>query len=454
VSDRYDLVVVGAGPGGYVGAIRAAQLGLRTAVVERAEIGGRCLNEACIPAKAVLGAADALDAVRAAPAFGIMGAEARVDFAAVQARRAEVVSTLTRGVAGLLGKRAIELVPGEARVCPGGVAVDGRVLEAGAVVLASGSRRRGLAGVDFGGRVIGTEEAWRLSELPATLAVIGAGPSGVEVASAYARLGAAVTLVEALDQVLPGEDADAARALARGLKGQGVEVLTGARVENVSSSADEVGFDAAGRELTVDWLVIAVGRVPDTEALGLSEAGVATDAQGLVQVDEEQRTSVAGVFAVGDLVAGPALAHKASDEAVVAVEAAAGEATQPVDRDFIPRVTFATPAVASVGLSEAQARARGIDPLIGRVPYGAVGAGTLLGERSGLVKLVADPHTRELLGAHIVGARAPELVQEIVAARTFQAGVSDLARVVHGHPTLSEAVLEAARAADGWLIHG
>jgi dihydrolipoamide dehydrogenase len=454
VSDRFDVVVVGSGPGGYVGAIRAAQLGLRTAVVERAAVGGRCLNDACIPAKTVLRAADALDEVRNAGTFGIETTATRVDFAAVQARREEVGRTLSAGVAALLRKHGVELVAGEARLVAGGVAVDAETLESPAVVLATGSRRRALPGLEFGGRVIGTEEAWRLEELPASLAVIGAGPSGVEIASAYARLGSAVVLVEALDQPLPGEDRDVARALARGLRDQGVELLTGARVDDVTRADDAVRFTVGGEARSVDWLVVAVGREPDVDALGLDDADLARDELGLLAVDDDQRTTLPGVFAVGDLVAGPALAHKASEEAVVAVEAIAGEPTTPVDRAFVPRVTFATPAVASVGLTEEQARTAGHDVLVGKVPYGAVGAGTVLGVRGGAVKLVADRDTRELLGAHIVGPKAPELLQELVTARALHGGVGDIARVIHGHPTLSEAVLEAARAADGWLIHG
>ncbi len=454
MSSAYDCVVVGAGPGGYVGAIRAAQLGQRVAIVERANVGGRCLNEACIPAKAVLRAADVLDEVRAAATFGIEAGEPRVDFAGVSARRDEVVRTLTGGVAGLLRKHGIDVIAGEARLRPGGVEVNGRALDAAAVILATGSRRRALPDVPFGGRVIGTEEAWQLDTLPEALAVVGAGPSGVEIASAYARLGSAVTLVEGLDQVLPGEDRDVARVLARGLERQDIELLVGAPLDEVVADADGVTLAVGDVSRTVDLLVVAVGRAPDVDALGLDAAGVALDERGLIAVDEEQRTSAPGVFAIGDLVAGPALAHKASEEAVVAVEAAAGEPVTPVDRDFVPRVTFATPAVASVGLTEAQARDGGREPLVGKVPYGAVGAGTVLGDRTGLVKVIADGETRELLGAHIVGAKAPELLQELVTARAMHAGVGDLARVIHGHPTLSEAVLEAARAADGWLIHG
>jgi dihydrolipoamide dehydrogenase len=456
VSDAFDCIVIGAGPGGYVGALRARQLGLRTAVIERDRLGGRCLNQACIPAKAVLRAADLLDEARMAPEHGILtgGEDVGVDFGVVAARRGKVIERLTGGVSGLLSRHGVEVVTGEAILVPGGARVGERILTASATIVATGSRPRGLPGVDFGGRVIGTEEAWAFTELPDSIAVVGAGPSGVELASAYARLGSEVTLVEAADQILPGEDADVIRPLTRALHEQGVELLTGAGIEAVEEGERGVDFAVGSKHCTVDWLVLATGRVPDVASLGLDELGVRRDAQDLIEVDDEQRTSVSGVFAIGDIVGGPALAHKSSEEAIVAVEASAGRATVAVERDLIPRVTFAAPAVASVGLTEAAARGAGHDVLVGKVPFAAVGAGTLLGDRGGLVKIVATAADGEILGAHVVGPRAPELLQQIVDAQALQAGVGDLARIVHSHPTLCEAVGEAARAAEGWLIHG
>jgi len=436
VSTDFDCVVIGAGPGGYVGALRARQLGMRTAVVERAQLGGRCLNQA--------------------PQHGILtgGEDVGVDFAAVAARRDKVVERLTGGVAGLLSRHGVEVLGGEARLVPGGVQVGDRTVNAGATIVATGSRPRDLPGVVRGGRVIGTEEAWAFVELPDSIAVVGAGPSGVELASAYARLGSEVTLIEVADQVLPGEDADVVRPLERALKTQGVGLLTGAGIEAVEAGESSVGFTVAGTRHAADWLVLATGREPDVDSLGLDRLGVRRDAGGLLEVDDQQRTAVEGVFAVGDLVAGPALAHKSSEEAIVAVEAAAGEVTLPVQRELIPRVTFAAPALAGVGLSEAAAREAGHEVAIGKVPFAAVGAGTLLDDRSGLVKIVAEAGSGQILGAHVVGARAPELLQQIVDTQALQGGVGDLARIVHSHPTLSEAIGEAARAAEGWLIHG
>jgi dihydrolipoamide dehydrogenase len=451
----FDCVVVGSGPGGYVAAIRAAQLGMKTAVVEKDLVGGRCLNYACIPAKAVLRVADVLSEIREAGEFGITVSEPEVDYAAVSARRQKVISTLTGGVAGLLKKNKVQLIEGAARLTgPGAVTVNGQEITAKTIVLATGSVKRPIPGAQFGGRVIGTEEAWALDELPATMAVVGAGASGSEIASAYARLGVKVLLFEALDRVLPTEDADISKLAERGLKRQGMTIHTGTLVTDIVSGDDSVTFTYGEETGEADWLVIAAGRGPDVEGLGLEAAGVKLDENGLIHVNGALRTSVAGVYAIGDLVRGPALAHKASDEGVIAVEDAAGLSTHPIECIDIPRATFCTPNVASFGLTEAQARDQGYDVVIGKVPYGAVGAGTVYGDRTGLVKIVGEKRYGELLGGHIVGAKATELIQELVNARALEGGYPEVARLVHGHPTMSEAVMEAARAADGWLIHG
>ena len=455
----YDCIVIGSGPGGYVAAIRAAQLGMRTAVVESDRIGGRCLNYACIPAKAVLRVADVLTEIRDAGDFGLTVGAPEVDFAAVGARRGKVVKTLTGGVSGLFKKHAIDVIDGHGSVTDdGNVKVggnfDGTEIAATTVILATGSVPKPLPGTQFGGRVIGTEEAWALSELPATLAVVGAGASGTEIASAYARLGSSVTLYEGLDRVLPTEDADISKLAERGFKKQGITVRTGVFVEEVQSGPDGVTFTVAGDPARADWLVIAAGRAPDTENLGLEDAGIALTDGGLVAVDGALRTSLAGVYAIGDLVPGPALAHKASDEGIIAVEDAAGLETHPIEYIDIPRATFCYPNVGSFGLTEQQARDAGHDVVVGKLQYGAVGAGTVYGDRTGLVKIVGEQTYGELLGGHIVGSRATELIQELVNVRALEGGYAEVARIVHGHPTLSEAVMEAARDAAGWVIHG
>ena len=302
--------------------------------------------------------------------------------------------------------------------------------------------------------MIGTEEAWALPELPKSMAVVGAGASGAEIASAYARLGVEVLLFEMLDRVLPTEDADISKVAERGLKRQGIEIHTSTPVQNVQSSDSSVTFGYGEQSGEANWLVIAAGRGADTEALGLDGAGVKVAPNGLIDVDGAMRTSAPGVYAIGDLVPGPALAHKASDQGVIAVEDVAGMKTDSIEYVDIPRATFCTPNVASFGLTEEQARETGHDVVVGKLQYGAVGAGTVYGDRTGMVKIVGEKKHRELLGGHIVGAKATELIQELVNTRVLKGRYPELARIIHSHPTLSEAVMEAARAADGWLIHG
>jgi dihydrolipoamide dehydrogenase len=455
----YDCIVIGSGPGGYVAAIRAAQLGLKTAVVEKDQVGGRCLNYACIPAKAVLRSADILTEVREANEFGITVGEPTVDFGAINERRKKVIKTLTGGVAGLLKKNGIDVIEGFGAVtAEGNVRVgsnfDGTEIQAGKVIIATGSIKKPIPGVSFGGRVIGTEEAWGLESLPKSITVVGAGASGSEIASAFARLGSDVHLFEGLDRVLPTEDPDISKLVERGLKKQGMKVHTKTFVENVQAGDASVTFTAGGEQFETEWLVIAAGRGPDVEGLGLDEAGVKLDERGLIAVDGALRTSVPNVYAIGDLVAGPALAHKASDEGIIAAEDAAGRETHPLAHIDIPRATFCTPNVGSFGLTEQQARDAGHDVVVGKLQFGAVGAGTVYGDRQGLIKIVGERKYGELLGGHIVGTRATELIQELVNVRALEGGYSEVARIVHGHPTLSEGVMEAARDADGWLIHG
>jgi dihydrolipoamide dehydrogenase len=458
---KYDCIVIGSGPGGYVTAIRAAQLGMKTAVVEKDRIGGRCLNYACIPAKAVLRAAEVWTEIAHGKDFGISVKDASLDMKGVGAHRDKVVKTLTGGVGMLMKKNKIDVIEGHGSVTDdGNVKIggqfDGTEIEAGTVVLATGSVPKPLLGLSFGGRVLGTETGWALNELPETLAVIGAGASGSEVASAFGRLGTKVTLLEALPQILPLEDEEIAKAAARELAKQNIEIVTGANIEGAKAKKDGVELTFGGDTKKYDYLCIAAGRGPDVEGLGLDEAGIkVSENTGQVEVDGAMRTSLKGVYAIGDLVpVGPALAHKASDEGVIAVEDAAGMDTHPIDYDYIPRATFCYPQVASFGLTEKQARDAGHDVVIGKIPMGAVGAGTVYGDRGGQIKIVGDKQYGELLGAHIVGVKAADMLQELVVAHDLEGGYPEVARSVHAHPTFSEAVMEAARAADGWLIHG
>jgi dihydrolipoamide dehydrogenase len=455
-NETYDCIVIGSGPGGYVAAIRAAQLGKKTAVIERDKLGGRCLNYACIPAKAVLRSADLLAEIGEAGEYGLKVSGVEVDFAGVMARREKVVETLTSGVGGLFKKNKIDVIEGDATLTVDGqVLVGDQIYAAATIILATGSVARSIPGVEFGERIIGTEQAGALSQLPARLAVVGAGASGSEIASGYARLGSQVRLMEMLERVLPSEDADVSRLVERGFKRQGISVHTGDPITDIQSGSDSVTFThGEDTGLEVDYLVIAAGRGADVVGLGLEDAGVELDERGLIAVDGALRTSRAGIYAIGDLVAGPALAHKASDEGIIAAEDSAGLQTHPIVHVDIPRATFCTPNVGSFGLTEEQAREEGYDVVVGKVPYGAVGGGIVYGDRSGMIKLVGESKYGELLGGHIVGTRATELIQELVNVRALEGGFAEVGRIIHGHPTLSEAVMEAGRAADGWLIHG
>ena len=456
---EYDCVVIGSGPGGYVAAIRAAQLGMKTAVVEKDKVGGRCLNYACIPAKAMLRVAEVYSEALHGEQFGVKAKGVEIDFAGATAHRDKVIETLTGGVAGLFKKNKIDLIEGHGSLNSDGNVVvggsfDGREIEAGKVVLATGSVAKPLLGLEFGDRVLDTAACWHLSEQPKRLAVIGAGASGSEIASAFGRMGTEVVLLEALPQILPLEDEEISRHAARELKKQNIEIVTGANVEGADVGKSSVKLTFGGDTHEFDYLCIAAGRGPDVEELGLDQAGVKTDERGLVAVDERLRTSAENVYAIGDIVPGPALAHKASDEGVVAVEDAAGNETHPIPYDFIPAVTFCHPQVASFGMTEKEAKEAGHDVVVGKVPLGAVGAPIVYGDRTGIIKIVGDKKYGELLGGHIVSVKAADLIQELVNARQLEGGFPEVGRIVHGHPTFSEAVMEAARAADGWLIHG
>ncbi|HEX2233118.1 MAG TPA: dihydrolipoyl dehydrogenase [Thermoleophilaceae bacterium] len=456
---KFDCIVVGSGPGGYVAAIRAAQLGMKTAVIEKENVGGRCLNEACIPAKSILRVAEVMEEVENAGNFGISVNGAQLDYAGAVKHRDKVVKTLTGGVSMLFDKNKIELVEGFGALTDDGnirigAQKDGEELETDRVILACGSVAKPIMDLRFGKRILDTAAMWLLNERPERLCVIGAGASGTEVASAFGRLGTQVSLLEALDQILPLEDEEVSKACAREIKKQNVDIKTGIKVENVEASDDGVKVTVGGESADYDYLCIAAGRAPDIENLGLEDAGVERDDHGLIKVDGRLRTSRDGVWAIGDMVPGPALAHKASDEGIIAVEDAAGNETHPIDYRFVPAVTFCHPQVASFGLTEKQAREEGHDVVVGKVPMGAVGAPTVYGDRAGLVKIVGDKKYGELLGGHICSVRAADLIQELVNAHELEGGFQEVARTIHPHPAFAETVMEAARATDGWLIHG
>ena len=454
MADSFDVIVIGGGPGGYVAAIRSAQLGKKTAVVERDKPGGRCLNYACIPAKTVLHTAEIYDQARNSAELGVTVKGVSIDWDALGKRRAAVSDSLSGGVKMLWDKNKVTTIEGEGSLtAEGNVKVGDDVYEAGAVVLATGSVSLPIPGVEFGGRVLDTWGAWSLPELPKKIAVVGAGASGCEIASAYGRFGTEVLLIEMLDRILPAEDKDVVRVVERAFKKQNIAVSTGAAVENVEAGKNSVKLTYGDNSTEVDYLLIAGGRAPDTEGLGLSEAGVELEESGKVKVDEFQRTSNPKVYAIGDLVNAKALAHKASEEGVVAVEHAVGAETHPVDQNLIAGATFCHPQVASVGLTEAAAKEAGHDVKVGKLKLGGVGAATVYDDKDGMVKLVVDAEYGEILGAHIVGNRACDMIAELVATMALEGGYQELARIVHPHPTISEAIFEAARAVDGWATH-
>jgi dihydrolipoamide dehydrogenase len=452
---EYDVIVIGGGPGGYVAAIRAAQLGQKTAVVERDKAGGRCLNYACIPAKTVLHTAEVFAEVNQDGAdLGIKSNGTSIDWKAVQARREKVSKTLEDGVQMLWKKNKVDFLQGEGSLAGGGkVKVGDDEHQAKAIVLATGSVAMAIPGIDFSDRVIDTWGAWSLDSMPKALVVAGAGASGAEIASGYARMGVDVTLIEMLGQVLPAEDKDMGRVVERQFKKDGIEVMLNTKVEGTDEQKSGVKVKAGDQEVKADYLVIAGGRRPDTDPLNIDAAGVNTDDRGYIEVDEWQRTSAEGVYAIGDLVRGPALAHKASEEGVIAVEHAAGHPTEPMNVDLVPGATFCHPQVASIGMTEEQAKETGRQIKVGKFKLGGAGASVVYDDRAGLVKIVGDPEYGEILGAHIVGNIACDMISEFVNVIALEGGYPELERIIHPHPTMSEAVLDAARAVDGWAIH-
>jgi dihydrolipoamide dehydrogenase len=454
MAESFDLIVIGGGPGGYVAAIRAAQLGKKTAVVERDKPGGRCLNYACIPAKTVLRTAEIYEQARESAELGVVASDVSLDWEALGKRRASVSESLSGGVQMLWSKNKVALIEGTGSLTPeGNVKVGDEVHEAVAVVLATGSVALPIPGVEFGGRVVDTWGAWSLPEQPRKIAVAGAGASGCEIASAYGRFGTEVVLIEMLDQILPAEDRDMARVVERAFKKQNITISTGTPVSGVEAGEGSVKLSYGEEKIEVDYLCIAGGRAPDVEGLGLAEAGVELEENGKVKVDPHQRTSNPKVYAIGDLTGAKALAHKASEEGVVAVEHAAGTPSHPVDQNLVAGATFCHPQVASVGLTEAAAEEAGHEVKVGKQKLGGVGGATVYDDKDGLVKLVVDSKYGEILGAHVVGNRACDMIPELIAAMALEGGYQELAQIVHPHPTISEAIPEAARAVDGWAIH-
>ena len=461
---KYDVTIIGSGPGGYVAAIRAAQLGFKTAVVEKAPLpGGTCLHWGCIPTKALLHTAEVLESARHASSFGVKVAGAELDLAAAQRYKDKTVTVNAKGVEFLFRKNGVTLLRGRGRLAgPGQVEVrppegDPYTVSTRFVVLATGSAIRGLPGIEFDGeRIIHSDHALSLTRVPGSLAVLGAGAVGVEFASIYASFGAKVTVVEILPRLVPLEDASLGEELEKAFRKRGIDVHVGTRVEKVSPKDGKLRIhaskDGAPVGLEAETLLVAVGRRPVTEDLGLEGTRVKLD-RGYIEVDATMRTGEPGVYAIGDIVKTQALAHVASHEGIVAVEHAAGRNPRAVDYDRIPSCTYCQPEVASIGLSEEEARKRGHDVVVGTFPFSAIGKAKILGDTRGFVKIVAEKKYDEVLGVHIIGPHATELIAEATAALNLEATAESLFHAVHAHPTLAEAMGEAALAVHGRAIH-
>lgn len=456
----YDVVVLGGGPGGYVAAIRAAQLGLRVAVVEREELGGICLNWGCIPSKALIHNAEVVEHFQRAEEFGITVQGVQADLARAVQRSRQVVDRMVRGVHYLMRKNKIEVVRGTGTLRSATeveVAPEGRVLSTRYVILATGARPRRLPGLETdGARVIGSYEALQLGQVPGSVVVVGAGPVGLEFAYVWHVYGARVTVVEALPRVLPQEDEEISAALERALTKRGITCITGAPVEGVVRGENGVGVRVRreGREevLTADVVLVGIGVQGNSDGIGLERVGVRVE-RTWVPVNESMQTNVPGIYAIGDLTGPPLLAHVASAQGVVAAEHIAGRTPPPLDYDQMPRATYCRPEVASIGLTEAQARERGIEVRTGSFPFRPNGRALAMGEPDGFIKVVADRRTGEIVGIHLLGAGVSELLGEASLARTLEATPAELGWAVHPHPTLSEVLKEAALAVMGEAIH-
>jgi dihydrolipoamide dehydrogenase len=456
--ETFDVIVVGGGPGGYVAAIRAAQLGMKTAVVEREHLGGICLNWGCIPTKALLRSSEINHLLHNLGEFGFAADNIRFDLAKVVKRSRSVAKQLASGVGYLLKKNKVTVIDGQGRLAgPGKVSVSDRTLQAKHIILATGARARQLPGLESDGKLIWSyREAMVPDMMPKSLLVIGSGAIGIEFASFYLNMGAAVTVVEVMDRVLPVEDAEISAFARKSFEKQGMKILTEATVKSAKKAANsvtvtvEVGGKA--QEFTVDRVISAVGIVGNVEDLGLEGTGVKVD-RTHVQIDEFCRTGEPGVYAIGDLAGPPWLAHKASHEGVLCIEKIAGLDVHPIDWTNIPGCTYCAPQVASVGLTEAKAREGGRDIKVGHFPFIGNGKAIALGEPEGMAKTIFDAKTGELLGAHMVGPEVTEMIQGYAIARTLETTETDLMHTVFPHPTVSETMHEAVLDAYGRAIH-
>ena len=455
---KYDIIVIGSGPGGYVAAIRASQLGKKVAIVEKAELGGVCLNWGCIPTKALLKSAQVYTYCKNAAHYGVaIEGDVKPDWEKVVARSRTVADTMSKGVAFLMKKNNIDIIAGFGRLAgEGKVDVEGTIYEADAVILATGARPRQMPFMQVDGKhIISSKEALTLPALPQSMIVVGSGAIGSEFACLYASMGVKVTVIEYMPQMMPLEDEEVAKTMERAFRKMRATVLTSTTVENVSVVDGVCHVDIEGKKgaetLTADVVLSAVGVKSNIENIGLEEMGIAVERDKIV-VDEHYQTSAAGVYAIGDIIATPALAHVASAEAIHCVEHICGLTPNAVDYSTIPSCVFTSPEVASVGMTEQQAREKGIEYKVGRFPFTASGKATAAGDRDGFVKLIFDENEK-LIGAHMVGATVTEMLGEPTLAKRLGTTAHTIAKTIHSHPTMHEGIMEAAESAMGAAIH-
>jgi dihydrolipoamide dehydrogenase len=462
----YDLIVVGSGPGGYVAAIRASQLGMKVAVVEREELGGICLNWGCIPTKALLKSAQVFEYISHAADYGIEVAEPSPDFGKMIGRSRDVANGMSKGINFLFRKNKIETLRGNGKLLRGKkvevIDENGKATTYGAehIIIATGTRARQLPNLPIDGeKIIGYREAMTLAEQPKRMVVVGAGAIGVEFAYFYSSIGTEVTIVEFMEQgLVPREDADVSKELTKIYKKRGVKTLANTSVEDVDTSGNVLKVKTRNRKsgkeeiIECDVVLSAAGVTPNTEDIGLEELGIETD-RGILKVDEMYRTGVPGIYAIGDIVPGPALAHVASAEGIICVEHIAGLKPAPLDYGNIPGCTYCSPEVASVGYTEAAAREAGYEVKVGKFPFSASGKASAAGAKEGFVKVIFDAKYGEWLGAHMIGANVTEMIAEVVASRKLETTGHEIIKTVHPHPTMSEAVMEATAAAYDEVIH-
>jgi dihydrolipoamide dehydrogenase len=460
---NYDIIILGGGPGGYVAAIRASQLGLKAAVVEREALGGICLNWGCIPTKALLKSAQVFEYIKHAADYGIQVSDAKAGFEQVIQRSRGVADGMSKGVAFLMKKNKVEVHMGQGLLKPGGkvevTQANGslQTLTAPHVVVATGARARALPNLPIDGeKVVEYRKAMTLPRQPKSMLVVGSGAIGVEFAYVYQAMGTQVTLVEFMPNLVPVEDEEVSKALEKSYKKMGIQVMTGSSVESVDTSGPlckvQIKTPTGMQTIETEIVLSAAGIVPNIENIGLEACGIVLD-KGKIQVDDFYRTSTKGYYAIGDVVKGPALAHVASAEGIICVEKIAGHHPEPLDYGNIPGCTYCQPEIASVGLTEKAARDAGYELKIGKFPFSASGKASASGHKDGFVKLIFDAKYGELLGAHMIGANVTEMIAETVVARKLETTGHELIKAVHPHPTLSEAVMEAAAAAYGEVIH-